>query len=379
MSENKSKKEYASAKERSRMIRRAGVIGILGNVLFAFIKVIIGLLANSVSIISDGMNNLTDALSSVVTLIGLKLSQHAPNHKHPLGYGRIEYIAGMIVSVLVLITGIGFLITSIFRIITPVETDFKTAQFVVLAITIVGKWGLSWLDLSVGRKTESDSLIAAGVDARIDVLVSLLAVIGALVSRFTDLYIDGWVGLLLALFIIFNGVMLVRETLSKIIGERPNEEITDKIKADVLEFEHIIGAYDLLLHNYGPTVKIGSLNLELPDYVSMETACDIAYAARKHIYKEHGVYLTFGLYAVNTYDKEVALVYNDVVEIVTSVPGAINVQYFYYNKEKNRFRFQVTVTFSTKDFAEFRKKITAEIEKKYPGANVEMDIGLDFS
>ena len=375
----KMKKRSNTVSERTRLIRKAGIIGILVNVIFAFIKLIVGLVANSIAIISDAMNNFTDAFSSIITLIGLKLSQHAPNHKHPLGYGRIEYIAGMIVSVIVLVTGIEFLGASIIRIISPQETDFQTVQFIILGITILGKIGLSRLDLVVGRKTESDSLVASGIEARADVFVSTLAVISAIISKYTDLQIDGWAGALLALFIIFNGIMLIRETLSKIIGERPEKEISDKIKAETLKFGHIIGAHDLVLHNYGPTVKIGSLNLEIPDYVSMEEACEVANAAQKYIYEKYNIYLTFGLYSVNTYDAEIGKIRDEITEMVISFPGAMSIHNFYYNVDRNLFRFEVTVTFSTKDFAGFRALITEEIQRKYPDSQVDIKLGLDFS
>ena len=365
--------------ERAHLIRLAGLAGILANVLFAGVKLTVGLAANSISIISDAVNNLTDALSSVITLVGLKLSQRPPDYKHPLGYGRIEYISGMIISALVLVTGVEFFISSIRRIMTPQETSFAAVQFIILFVAIVGKWALSRLDLVVGRKTASESLVAAGTDAKMDVLVSALTVAAGIVSKLAGWHIDGYIGIALALVIIYNGIALVRETVSSIIGERPDKELAEKIKAEVMKYDPITGAYDLILHSYGPATRLGSLNLEIPDYVTVEKAYEAMTAAQQDIHKAHGVYVTFGLYSVNTYDKEIVTLRNEVARIVTSIPGAVSIHNFYYDRERRLFRFDVVVGFGTRDFSDFRKRATEEIQKSYPDSAVMMNMDLDYA
>lgn len=372
-------KQEQGPKGRTRLIRLAGLAGIAANALFAAVKLVVGFAANSVSITSDAVNNLTDAVSSVITLVGLRLAQRPPDRKHPLGYGRIEYISGMVISAIVLVTGVEFLKTSVERIITPQATSFVTAQFVVLGVTIVGKWVLSRFTIAVGKKTDSDSLVASGTDARMDVLASILTVAAAIAGKHTGWHIDGYIGVALSLFILYTGVGLIRDTVSSIIGERPDKALADRIKGEVTKYEPIIGAYDLILHSYGPATKLGSLNLEIPDYITVEKAYEAMDKAQQDIYLNLGIYLTFGLYSVNTYDKDVVAAREDAKRILGKIPGAISLHNFHYDKQHNFFRFDVIADFSVQDFKVFRKQVTTALQQKYPGANAEINVDLDYS
>lgn len=371
-------KKEAGAKGRAGLIWLAGICGIVANVVFAAIKLLVGYAANSISIISDAVNNLTDAVSSVITLAGLKISQRPPDKKHPLGYGRIEYISGMVISALVMVTGFEFLKTSVGRILTPEATSFVTAQFVVLGVMIVGKWILSRFTIAVGKKTDSDSLVASGTDAKMDVLASILTVVAAIVSKLTGWHIDGYVGVALSLFILYTGFGLVRDTVSSIIGERPDKALADKLKAEVMKYEPVVGAYDLILHSYGPSTRLGSLNLEIPDYVTVEKAYEAMDLAQQDIYANYGIYFTFGLYSVNTYDAEMIRLRENVTQIITGLPGGVSLHNFHYDKERRFLRFDVIVDFKT-DYAGFRKAATAAIQERYPGAVVQMNIDLDYA
>lgn len=364
---------------RARLIRLAGTAGIVANGLFAAAKLLVGFTSNSVSIVSDAVNNLTDALSSVITLVGLKLAQRPPDRKHPLGYGRIEYISGMVISALVLVTGVEFLKTSIERIITPEATSFAVAQFVILGITIIGKWLLSRFDIAVGKRTDSGSLVATGTDAKMDVLASALTVATAIVSVFTGWHIDGYVGVALSLFILYTGIGLIRETVSSIIGERPDKELAEKVKAEVLKFEPIVGAYDLILHSYGPSTKLGSLNLEIPDTVTVEKAYGAMTAAQQDIYVTYGIYFTFGLYSVNTYDAEIVKMREAVRQLVLEVPGALSLHAFNYDGAHGVIRFDVVVDFGVRDFPAFRRKVAEKLTEHYPGSTVLMNVDLDYA
>lgn len=373
------RKRGDTPEERPKLIRLAGFAGIAANAVFAAVKLVVGTVANSVSIVSDAVNNLADALSSVITLAGLKLSERPPDYKHPLGYGRIEYISGMIVSVLVLMTGIEFFKTSAARIAHPEAVFFSTAQLVVLAVTIAGKWVLSRFNIVVGKRTDSDSLIASGMDAKMDVAASIVTVAAALVSKFTGWSIDGYVGILLSLFILYTGVDLVRGTLSSIIGERPEKPLAEGIKAEVLKYPPVLGAYDLILHNYGPATRLGSLNLEIPDTETVEKTYAAMNAAQRDVYRKFGIYLTFGLYSVNTYDRKVVEARETVKKLVLSIPGAISMHAFNYDEERNAMRFDVVVDFKVRDFPAFRAKAVEKIRRVYPDANVSVNVDLDYA
>ena len=365
------------ADQRAYLIRLSGLAGILANLLFAGVKLTVGLAANSVAIISDAVNNLSDALASVITIIGLKISRHPPDFKHPLGYGRIEYISGMIISALVLVTGTEFLITSAKRIISPQETSFAAVQLVILGIVIIGKWALSRLDLAVGKKTDSEALIATGTDARMDVLVSAMTVAAGILSRLTSWHIDGYVGVALSLVIIYNGIALVKSTINSIIGERPDKDLEEKIKAEVLKFEPVSGAFDLVLHSYGPATRLGSLSLEIPDYVTVEEAYEAMTAAQQDIHALFGIRVTFGLCSVNTYDEETIALRKDVEQIVTGLPEAISIHNFHFAAEHKTLRLDVVVEYGTRDFTAFRESASAAIKKSYPDLTLTVNIDLD--
>ena len=365
--------------ERTYLIRMGGFVGILANVAFAVIKLIVGSVSNSIAITSDAINNLTDATASVITLIGLKIARHRPDHKHPLGYGRIEYISGMIISTLVLVTGIQFLMTSIQRIELPQTTRFSVSQLLILCVVMLGKWALSRLDLAIGNKMDSDSLIAAGTDAKMDVMVSGATILTGMLSKYLNWHIDGYTGVALSLFIIYNGCMLIRQTISNILGERPSQDIAAKIKAEVLKYEPIIGAYDLLLHNYGPATKVGTLNVEMPDDISVEAAYEAMTAARQDILKLFGIYITFGLYSVNTYDEKIVALRGDISDIVTAIPGAISIHNFRYDQNQHQFRFDAVVGFGISDFTDFTAHATSAIRARYPDADVVINIDMDYA
>lgn len=372
-------KNDQSPERRPKLIRLAGISGIIANAVFASVKLVVGTFANSVSIVSDAVNNLSDALSSIITLAGLKLSERPPDYKHPLGYGRIEYISGMIVSTLVLMTGIEFFKTSAERVFHPQAVFFSTAQLLVLMITILGKWILSRFNIVIGKETDSDSLIASGMDAKMDVIASIVTVAAAIVSKFTGWSIDGYVGILLSLFILYTGIDLVRDTLSSIIGERPEKSLAENIKAEVMKYEPVMGAYDLILHNYGPVTRLGSLNLEIPDTVTVEKAYEAMTAAQQGIYKKYGIYFTFGLYSVNTYDTEIIKARENAKNIVLSIPGTISLHAFNYDKGHDVMRFDVVVDFSVHNFAAFRQQVTEKILQNYPGITILINIDLDYA
>ncbi|MDR1018484.1 MAG: cation diffusion facilitator family transporter [Lachnospiraceae bacterium] len=373
------KKDTIEKNDRSKIISITSIFSIFINMLLAVVKLLVGVIAGSVAIISDAVNNLTDAVSSIITILGLKLSEKAPDRKHPLGYGRLEYVSSMVISAIVLITGFEFLQSSIKRIINPTDPNFTILQIIVLIIAIGGKILLSRVNVTIGKKTESESLVASGIDARMDVFASTLTVIAAIISRFAGLVVDGWMGALLSVFIIYNGATLVKDTLSSIIGERPSKELANEIRKSITKFEPIMGAYDLIIHNYGPSTKLGSVNLEIPDVVTVEKAYDAMRKAREYIYLEYGIYFTFGFYSVNTYNKEIMELEESIKALVYSVKGSLNVHAFNYDKDENYFRFDVVVDFSVKNFKEFKKNIIKKIEEKYPGAKTDINIDLDYS
>ena len=377
----KTEKKYGDDKIKSRaaLIRIAGVTGILANVLFAAMKFVIGTAANSIAITSDAVNNLTDASSSIITLAGLKLSQKPADRKHPLGYGRIEYISGLIVAAIVLITGVEFFQTSVGRIADPEPVDFSVLQLVLLGVFVVGKLILGRLDKEFGLRSKSGALVASGTDARMDALVSTLTIITAVITMATGIVIDGYAGVAMSLFIMFNGISLIKDTVNSIIGSRADKKVVDEVKADILGIEPIRGAYDMIIHNYGPATQLGTLNLEMPDYTTVEQAYMAMEQAQRKVYQKHHIYFTFGLYSVNTYDDDVISARDQVTAIVKGTEGAISIHAFNYDKNNKLIRFDIIVDFGVHDFMEFRNKLIRKLSESYPGFTFDINVDLDYA
>jgi cation diffusion facilitator family transporter len=361
------------------MIQTVGVINILANAMFAIIKFGIGTLANSIAIMSDAMNNLSDAISSIITLVGLKLSQKLPDRKHPLGYGRIEYLSSLVIATIILFVGVEFLQSSWERIKSPEPVAVTIFQLFILGITLIGKLLLSRLNITVGKKVNSQALQGSGAEALTDVLASAAAVVNAILARFMGLDLDGYVGLILALFIFYVGIGQLRDTISDILGERAEKELVDAVRLILQKYHQILGSFDYVVHSYGPTLKVGSANLEFIDTLSVKEAYEVMHKAQKQILNEHQIYFTFGLYSVNTYDNEVSKMYQEIRELFAEIPYILNFHAFHVDKEQKVIRFDVVVDFSVKKFDQVRSTIQTLIREQYPDYRLDLTIDLDYA
>lgn len=364
---------------RAKFIRETSVIGIFANLLFSAIKLAVGLVANSISIISDAVNNLTDALSSVITIIGIRLANKPPDYKHPLGHGRVEYLTSLVIASIIILTGFEFLKESIERIFNPSTPTYQIYQIILVAVTVIGKGLLSAYFISAGKKANSDALIGSGQDAKMDVLATIATIVGAVITYATGLHVDGYIGVLLSIFILYTGYDLIRDTIDDLIGIRPNHELAYALKDEIAKYPPIMGAYDLILHNYGPTLKIGTVNVEIPDYVNIEKAYEAMDAAQKSIYHKHHIFLTFGVYSVNTYDQEIVKLREQVSAKVFEITGVKNIHNFNYDKATKLLRFDVIVDFNIKDFHKFREQVDQKVKEIQPDITTQINIDLDYS
>ena len=257
-------------KSRNAVIVRTSFIGILANVLLAAFKAVVGLASSSIAIVMDAVNNVSDAASSVITIVGTKLAGKEPDRKHPFGYGRIEYLSAMVISVLVLYAGITAFVESVKKIIHPDVPDYSTVTLIIVAVAVVVKIFLGRYVKSVGEKVNSDSLVNSGKDAMLDSVISASTLVAAAIHLIFHVSLEAWLGAVIALVIIKSGVEMLRETLSQILGERADAELAREIKAAVNSYPQISGAYDLVLHNYGPDSYNGSIHIEVPDTLSAD-------------------------------------------------------------------------------------------------------------
>ncbi len=365
MEENKKDVTLMTA-EREKVIVRTSIIGILANVLLAGFKAAIGLATHSIAVTLDAVNNLSDALSSVITIIGAKLGGKKPDKKHPLGYGRIEYLSSMIVAAIVLYAGITALVESIKKIIEPEPAEYTMVSLLIIAAAVVVKLLLGRYVKGQGEKVNSGALIASGSDASFDAILSASVLASAVIFMIWGISLEAYVGVVIAVFIIKAGIEMLSETLSDIIGQRADAEMSKTIKKLVAEEPEVRGAYDLILYNYGPDKNYGTLHMELPDTMTVEEVDVLTRKVQNKVFHETGVILTgIGVYSYNTSDDEAAKMRNSVQEKVLEHDWAIQMHGFYVDTVEKLIRFDVVLSFDA-DRKEALDTLNAELKEMYP-------------
>lgn len=379
-SENKVPQNLMEKKEdRDRIIVRTSVIGILANVFLAAFKAAAGIMSNSIAILLDAVNNLSDALSSVITIVGTKLASKAPDKKHPLGYGRIEYLSAMIVSAIVLYAGITSAVESVRKIIHPVKAEYTMVSLIIIVVAVLVKLILGSYVKKKGKDAKSGALTASGADAQFDAVLSLSVLLSALLYIATGVSLEAWVGAVISAVIIKAGVEMMIDTLNDILGKRADPETTVRIKRLLSEEPEVRGAYDLFLNNYGPDKNYGSVHLELPDTMTVEEVDVLTRRVQEKIYAETGVILTgVGVYSYNTGDNEAAGIRNRVMETVLSHDWALQLHGFFVDMENKEMRFDVVMSFEI-DRQEGVETLTEEIRKLYPDFHVSIVSDVDIS
>ena len=351
---------------REKTIVRTSIVGIVTNVLLVGFKAFVGLMSNSIAIILDAVNNLSDALSSVVTIIGAKLGAKQPDKKHPLGYGRIEYLSSMIVAALVLYAGITSLVESIKKIIDPEAADYSTVTIVIISVAIVVKLLLGMYVKKQGKKVNSGVLVASGSDALFDAILSASVLASAIVYLVWGISLEAYVGVIIAGFIIKAGVEMMIETLNDIIGKREDAETTKELKRVVCEEESVLGAYDVTLFNYGPNKNYGSVHVELPDTLTVDEVDRITRRIQTNVFHKTGVILTgIGVYSHNTSNDAAAQMRNKIQETVLSHAWVLQMHGFYADTEQKTIRFDVVVSFDA-DRKEALETLCSEVTALYP-------------
>ena len=368
------------AKSRNAVIVRTSFIGILANVFLAAFKAAVGLASNSIAIVLDAVNNVSDAASSVITIVGTKLAGKEPDRKHPFGYGRIEYLSAMVISVLVLYAGITAFVESVKKIIHPDTPDYSTVTLIIVAVAVVVKIFLGRYVKSVGEKVNSDSLVNSGKDAMLDSVISASTLVAAAVYLIFHVSLEAWLGAVIALVIIKSGIEMLRETLSQILGERADADLAREIKAAVNSYPQISGAYDLVLHNYGPDSYNGSIHIEVPDTLSADDLDKLIREVTVDVYQKHNVLLTaIGVYSVNTKNPEAVAVREKVTGIVMSHAHILQIHGFYYDEAEKKIRFDIVVSFSAPDRRQVYSEVCADVQKAYPDYTLQVAMDTDFS
>ncbi len=283
----------------------SGIVGLLCNFFLFAVKLCIGLATASISVAADAVNNLSDGLSSLISVIGFKLAGKAPDSKHPFGYGRTEYLAGLAVAFLIGLVGIEFAKSSIERILHPSPILFSPVLLVILALSMLVKLWMGAFNRELGHRIDSPVLLAAMQDSINDVVTTTVVLVGMAASRFTDVPIDGYVGLIVAAFILWSGIGIARDTLNPLIGQAADPDIAQNIESIVLEFNGIIGVHDLIVHNYGAGKFLASLHAEVPDTANFVAIHEVVDEAEKEVWKRTGVFLVIHMDPISVNDARV--------------------------------------------------------------------------
>ena len=365
---------------REKTIVKTSIIGIIANVFLAGFKAVIGLMTNSIAIILDAVNNISDAGSSLITIIGTKLAGKEPDKKHPFGYGRIEYLSAMIISVIVLYAGITSFVESVKQIIHPETPDYNTISLVIVAVAVVVKILLGRYVKGVGVKVNSDSLINSGEDATLDSIISASTLVAAGIFLIFHIALEAWLGAIISIVIIKSGIEMLRDTISQILGERNDTELAKKIHDTVVSFPGVKGAYDLVLNNYGPDSWNGSIHIEVPDTYSADQLDQMIREIMVKVHSEHNVVLTaIGVYSVNTKDEEIIQAKKKVEEIVFSHEHVRQMHGFYLMKEEKKIRFDIVISFDAKDRRALYKEVVADVQRAFPDYKLQVAMDTDFT
>lgn len=364
---------------RSTTIVKASFIGILTNILLVIFKASIGILTNSIAILLDAVNNLSDVLSSTVTIIGAKLSEKEADKEHPLGHGRIEYLSAMIVASIILYAGITALIESIKKIISPATAEYTSISLIIMGVSIIVKILLGTYVKKIGQKVESQSLIASGKDALFDAVISTSVLATALIFMFYKISLEAYVGVLISVVIIRSGIEILKESTDDILGKRVDKALLKKIKKTICEDHNITGAYDLMLHNYGPQKYVGSVHIEILDTMTADKIDILEREIVDNIFEKYGVFLAgISIYSINTKNPIITEMHLNILKMATSFEGVLQFHAFYVDLNQKTIRFDIVVDFSIPDKDELQMELKNRIKKEYPEYEVYIRIDMDI-
>lgn len=370
-----------TSSERETAIIRTSAIGIAANVVLAVFKAVVGILSNSIAVTLDAVNNLSDAISSIITIVGTKLSNKKADREHPFGHGRIEYITTTVIAAIIMYAGISSFIKSIQGIMDPVTPDYSPLSLVIITVAVLVKIILGHYVRSVGNRVNSDTLIASGSDALFDATLSTSVLTAALIFIFTKISLEAYVGVIISVFIIKASIELLQGSIKEIIGMRPDAALSTLIYDIVKEDPDAEGVYDLIIHNYGPDRFVGSFHTEVLDTTSAIEIDTMTRRLSTEIYKQTSgkiIIAAIGIYARNTTDNRIVKMRTEVTEMALAHEGVLQVHGFIADIENQFMAFDTVIEFGY-DGKQIVHDIIHEVEAAYPDMNVSVLLDRDTS
>lgn len=363
---------------REGVIMATSWLGVIVNILCALIKIIIGALAGSIAIISEGLNNAADVLSSVLTIVGTKLAGKHPTKKHPFGYGRIEYFTSLIISIMILLTAYETFKEAFGLIFEPKKMELSIIVIVIIAVSAVIKFLLGDYVEKQGEKINSQSLIGIGKDSKSDCIVSAVTIIATVVYIVFNLSIDAYAGIITSLFIFKAGFEILRETVDDLIGTAGNEELAANLYKMIRSNPLVLNAADMMLHNYGPDRYSGSVNIEMDHALTVEQIYATIHAMQLEIMHEYGIVVVFGVYAVDRDHENVKEMREYIGRFVQNTEHVISFHALYIDPTNNDIYCDLVVDYDLQNWDELRESFTAYMSEKYSDQRLELVIETEY-
>lgn len=360
---------------RAKRIVRVGLWGIAVNFLYAGLKGAIGFFSGSIAISIDAVNNLNDAITSVIAVGGIKLASKPADRQHPFGHGRIEYIGAMVISTLIVIVGAAAFVNAVEKIITPTATHYNATMLVIMATGVVAKFALGVYTTRAGRSLDSDSLKGSGAENLFDSVVGLGTMVSAGILMVWGIDLDGWFAAAISLVLVRSGLKILKSTFNDILGSRIDAELSNRIKKDILEFPQVEGAYDLIINNYGAKNLVGSVNIEVPETLTAREIHALTLKIQRKLSTRYHLYMAVGIYASSS-DPEVKKLKAEVETVVMSCKGARQLHGFFV--EGGEVSFDIVVDFSVKDREKFAGEMQEKLHYKFPAYTFNVNVDIDY-
>lgn len=369
-----------SSETRNKKIIKTSIIGIIANFILAIFKVVVGFLSGSIAIILDAVNNLSDTLSSIVTIAGVKFANRAPDKNHPLGHGRFEYLGAAIIATVISYIGFTAIFESIGKIINPNEVNYTFITFLVVSVSVIIKILLGRYYKKIAKQVDSDSLKNSGFDAMMDALISAATIVAGFIYVIWGISIEAYLATLISVFIIYSGFKMLRESFSVILGERVDSDLSRRIKQAICEIDGVYGAYDLLIHDYGTGRSYASVNIDVLDTLSVVEVDDISREVRRLVGQRFRIYVSsVGIFPINTKDKHTVEVRNNIKAMMLMNDHIRQIHGFRIDEKAKEITFDVVIDFSVEDQNALRRRIIKELKRVYPDYHFVISIDLDFS
>lgn len=353
-------------------------LNILVNLIFAAIKVVIGLAVSSIAIVSEGVNNATDSATSLITIVGTKLSAKHPTEKHPFGFGRIEYLTSLLISVLILFTGAELMESSVKRIFEPQEMSISYVTMAIIAVSALVKLALGLYTIKEGRRVDSSSLVALGTECRSDSVVSVITLVTALVFLVFHVSLDAYAGIIMSLIVLKAGFEVLKETLSDILGQAGEKELAQELYRIIRAEPLVLNAADMMLHNYGPDAYSGSVNVEIDHSKTVGEVYAALHELQLRIMHEKHITMVFGIYAVDGDHAQIRQLREQVAAFVRQQEHVTSYHALYIHPNGKDLYVDLVVDYDLADWEALRKEFTSYMAELYPDKHLELVIETNY-